>query len=41
MLHRIYQKTGMTPDDFFKKPSWVRAFIFASERTVIEQEGGK
>mgnify|MGYP003314476470 CR=1 FL=1 len=42
LLHRIFQKTGITPDEFYKKPEWVQAFIFESELySIEEQEGGE
>lgn len=40
MLHNIYQKTGMTPDEFYAKPKGVQAFIMASMRVAAEKEGG-
>ena len=31
----------MTPDEFYEKPAWVRAFVKASEIVASEtQEGG-
>ena len=39
MLHHIFLKTGMTPDEFFKKPIGVRAFLMASMRIALEANG--
>ena len=41
MLHNIYQKHGMTPDEFYAKPKGVQAFIIASMRIAMEQEEGE
>lgn len=40
MLHRIYQKAGITPDVFLEKPDWVQAFVFASEKVAVEMQKG-
>lgn len=42
LLHHIFQKTGMTPDEFYQKPPGVRAFLFASMEVTLEsyKEGG-
>ena len=39
MLHQIYQRHGMTPDEFYAKPKWVQTFIMASIRVTVEGEG--
>lgn len=36
VLHHIFQKTGLTPDEVMAKPPGVRAFMFASTRIAIE-----
>jgi len=40
LLHHIFQRTGLTPDDVMSKPPGVRAFLFASMRVQLESEGG-
>lgn len=40
LLHRIFQKTGMTPDEFCAKPKWVQDFIKASEIIASKHEEG-
>jgi hypothetical protein len=41
LLHHIFQKTGITPDEFYEKPKGVQAFMLASMRIALEpQEGG-
>lgn len=42
MLHHIFQKTGMTIDEFYEKPPGVRAFMLASMKVTLEsyKEGG-
>jgi len=39
MLHNIFQKTGMTPDEFYAKPREIQKFIVASMRVSMEKEG--
>jgi len=43
LLHHIFQKTGMTIDEFYEKPPGVRAFLLASMQITIEsyKEGGE
>lgn len=43
MLHHIFQKTGMTIDEFYDKPPGVRAFLLASMEIALEscKEGGE
>lgn len=41
LLHHIFQKTGITPDEFYEKPKGVQAFMLASMRIALEpQKGG-
>ncbi len=42
LLHHIFQKTGITPDEFYQKPKGVQAFMMASMIVSLEpgQEGG-
>ena len=40
LLHRIFQKTGMTPDVYLSKPKWVQDFIKASEIIASDTQGG-
>lgn len=36
----MFLKTGITPDEFFKKDEWVQAFMLASIRIYIESNKG-
>lgn len=36
MLHHIFQTTGITPDEFYKKTRGVQAFMMASMRITLE-----
>lgn len=36
MLHLIFQKTGLTIDEFYRKPPGVQAFLLASMRVALE-----
>lgn len=38
LLHHIWQRQGLAPDDVYKKPPNIRAFIFASTMVQIEAE---
>jgi len=38
VLHHIFQKTGLTPDEVMAKPPGVRAFMFASTRIQVEAD---
>ena len=38
MLHHIFQRQGIPPDEFYRKPYKVRAFMLASMRLQIEIE---
>ena len=38
MLHRIWQRLGVAPDEIYAKEYGVQAFIYASEIIVIEEE---
>jgi len=42
LLHHIFQKTGITPDEFYEKPPGVRAFLLASMMVALEsrEKGG-
>lgn len=40
LYHRLFQRIGMTPDEFEAKPAWVRRFIIASEKIASEPKGG-
>ena len=40
MLHHIFQTTGITPDEFYKKPRGVQAFMLASMRITLESRKG-
>lgn len=35
ILHHIYQKTGMTPDEFYEKPPGIRAFMVESIKVAL------
>lgn len=35
-MHHIFQRTGITPDEFYNKPKGVQAFMLASTRIYIE-----
>lgn len=44
ILHSIYQKTGMTPDEYYQKPRWIQAFmrqstLIAATKKTSEEEG--
>lgn len=36
LLHHIFQKTGITPDEFYQKPMWVQEFMLQSMRTALK-----
>ena len=38
MLHQMFQRLGITPDEFYAKPYKVRAFILASIQIQLEAE---
>ena len=40
LYHRVFQQTGMTPDEFDEKPLWVQQFIAASVKTAMEGKRG-
>ena len=40
LLHHIFQRTGITPDEFYKKPHGVQAFMLASMRIYLESTKG-
>lgn len=41
MLHHIFQRHSITPDEFYAKPYKVRSFILASMMTQLEAEGNE
>ncbi len=38
LLHHIFQRHSISPDEFYVKPYKVRAFIMASMMTQLEAE---
>jgi hypothetical protein len=38
VLHHLFQRLGITPDEFYRKPYKVRAFMLASMQVQIEAE---
>lgn len=38
MLHHLFQRLGITPDEFYAKPYKVRAFMLASMMVQLEAE---
>lgn len=38
MLHHIFQRQGIPPDEFYQKPYKVRAFMLASMMVQLEAE---
>ncbi len=38
MLHHIFQRQGIPPDEFYAKPYKVRAFMLASMMVQLEVE---
>ena len=40
LYHRIFQETGITPDEYDEKPLWVQRFIAASVKLTIEERRG-
>ena len=38
MLHHIFQRQGIPPDEFYAKPHKVRAFMLASMMVQLEDE---
>ncbi len=40
MLHHIFQRTGITPEEVYAKPPGVRAFMFASMMVRLENDKG-
>ena len=38
MLHHIFQRQGIPPDEFYAKPYKVRAFMLASMLVQLEAE---
>ena len=40
LLHHIFNKHHITPDEFYKKPPGIRAFIVASVLVALEHRNG-
>lgn len=38
LLHHIFQRTGITPDEFYLKPLWVQKFMLESMKITIKSE---
>lgn len=38
LLHHMFQRNGITPDQVYAKPPGVRAFMFASTMIRIEMD---
>ncbi len=38
LLHQIFQRTGITPDEFYLKPLWVQKFMLESMKITIKSE---
>lgn len=38
LLHQIFQRTGITPDEVYNKTPGVRAFLFASMMVRLEDD---
>lgn len=38
LLHQIFQRTGITPDEVYSKTPGVRAFMFASMMVRLEDD---
>jgi hypothetical protein len=38
LLHHVFQRLGITPDEFYAKSYKVRAFMLASMRVQLEAE---
>ncbi|EET60427.1 hypothetical protein BRYFOR_07623 [Marvinbryantia formatexigens DSM 14469] len=38
LLHQIFQRQGIPPDEVMDKPAGVRAFMFASTMIRLEQQ---
>ncbi|AEE95787.1 hypothetical protein [Mahella australiensis] len=38
LIHQIFQRTGITPDEFWGKPDGARKFMLASMMLQIESE---
>jgi hypothetical protein len=41
VLHHIFQKQGIPPDEVMAKPPGVRAFMFASTRKQVEVDNNQ
>jgi len=40
-VHHIFQKTGVTPGEFYEKPKWEQAFMLASMKIYLKPEEGE
>lgn len=41
MLHHIFQRTGITPDEFYQKPRKIQIFMLKSMELYLQKpEGG-
>lgn len=38
LIHQIFQRTGLTPDEFWAKPEGTRKFMLASMALQLEME---
>lgn len=38
LLHQIFQRTGIAPDEFYRKPLWVQKFMLESMKITLESE---
>jgi len=38
LLHHLFQRLGITPDEFYAKPYKVRKFMLASMQVQLEKE---
>lgn len=38
MIHRIFQRHGIAPDELYKKEWRYKSFMYASESIVIDEE---
>jgi uncharacterized protein YbaP (TraB family) len=41
LLHHIFQRMGIPPDEVMAKPPGVRAFMLASMRVQLEEENNE
>ncbi|OAT81106.1 hypothetical protein A6M21_11895 [Desulfotomaculum copahuensis] len=38
LVHQIFQRTGLPPDEFWAKPRGAQLFMLASTQIVLEEE---